>query len=451
MGSSKPTAPASQPSTPRAIRQGVLTGRIDSHDPSTPGGSNKKYKKYLATMDPAAVGSSPGTPGGSLASPSLGRPRGSTNYDSGKYGRCPRCVVGRRVRSRYNPAGSSIHRGKFRFVCSNKADMGCNYSETLEEDPALNPASYSGSDQAPALNMNMDIDGEEEGEEGDFEIMGQGTVDTPSKLSGGKSIGAGKRRNNNNFKGPGTGTGNGRDKPQQNLGCPECMQGRLVKKVKDTFRFNETVLVCEKVWNGKDVVGGCGYKIDIGRDPVDEDDGGAAAAGGSRDSATVAEAREKIKQMKKKSAQEIARERKEKYNMIMQERERAMADPLAAAVMVAPAVKAKKKVVVDLTEDDDGEFFGITRDTPRPPPAGAAIGPYAPIVIEDDEPEAAGAAGAAKTTKAAAFDDFGSDDDMELIRLAEQANEAKDELDEHEELELMELADEIESSMPRTN
>jgi hypothetical protein len=162
----------------------------------------------------------------------------------------------------------------------------------------------------------------------------------------------------------------------------------------------------------------------------------------------VAEAREKIKQMKKRSAQEIARERKEKYNMIMQERERAMADPLAAAVMVAPAVKAKKKVVVDLTEDDDGEFFGISRDTPRPPPPGAAIGPYAPIVIEDDEAEGASTA---KTTKAAAFDDFGSDDDMELIKLAEQANEAKDELDEHEELELMELADEIESSMPRAN
>ncbi|KAK3298570.1 uncharacterized protein B0H64DRAFT_385528 [Chaetomium fimeti] len=290
-----------------------------------------------------------------------------------------------------------------------------------------------------------DDDEEEEEEEGDFEILGHSTVVTPSKAFG-RRVGVAATA--------------ARDKPPQNLGCPECMVGRLTKRRRDGFRFTETMLVCEKAWDGKDIVGGCGYQIDIGADPVEEGSSrGASAGAGAAEraaaggvSATVAKAREEIKKLRKKSAREIAREKKEMDEWTAQERARAMANPYAAAVMVAPNAKAKKKIVVDLT--DDGEFTSLP---PRGPPGGGAVGAYAPIFIDDDEDEIAQPIRFNKPTKfnkpdklakITKFDDFGSDDEMDLVRLAEEATEeVKDGMNDEDELVLMELADQFSSPM----
>ncbi|KAH6854895.1 hypothetical protein B0I37DRAFT_350153 [Chaetomium sp. MPI-CAGE-AT-0009] len=382
--------------------------------------------------------------------PTLGRPRGGASLDGGKYGRCPRCATGRRIRSRYNPHGASVHRGKFRFVCSSKAETGCDYSETLDDDPALCPDLFSGRGNTTGVKGGAAGGGgggqgeeEEDEEEGDFEILGQSAVVTPSKAFGRRAGAATIAR----------------DKPPQNLGCPECMVGRLAKRRRDNSRFTETMLVCEKAWNGKDVVGGCGYQIDIGADPVEEGPARGASAGAERAgaggvSATVAKAREEIKKLKKKSAREIAREKKEMDEWMAQERARALANPYAAAVMVAPNAKPKKKIVVDLT--DDGEFTSLP---PRGPPGGSAVGAYAPIFIEDDEDEIAQPIKLNRPTKSnkpdklakiTKFDEFGSDDEMDLVRLAEEAaaQEAKDGMYEEDELALMELADQYSSPMP---
>ncbi|KAK4136952.1 hypothetical protein BT67DRAFT_454651 [Trichocladium antarcticum] len=77
----------------------------------------------------------------------------------GKYGPCPRCLTGRRVRSRFKPFGASPHAGKFRFVCSNRPvavgrdagdggdgapqeGTGCGFWEVLESDPLEDPGAY---------------------------------------------------------------------------------------------------------------------------------------------------------------------------------------------------------------------------------------------------------------------------------------------------------------------
>lgn len=408
----------------------------------------------------------------------LGRPRGSSALDGGKYGRCPRCATGRRIRSRYNPHGTSAHRGKFRFVCSHRSELGCDYSETLDDDPALCPDLFSGKvtgggQGQGGVNLGMggrmgrgtvlgrhaaaaadeeEEDYEEEMEDGvDFEIVGQSAVVTPSKAFGRRlGVAASVAR-------PGD-----KSSSNQNLGCPECMVGRLAKRRKDNFRYTETVLVCEGAWNGKDV-GGCGYQIDLGVDPVEEGlaggpgvGAGATVGAGTTSSAgadrragtggiSPAKAREEIKKLKKKSAREIAREKKEMDEWATKERARAMANPYAAAVMVVPNAKPKKKIVVDLT--DDGEF---TR--PRGPPGGSAVGAYAPIFIRDDDDEIpqpiklnkpANFSNSAKPAKATKFDEFGSDDEMDLVRLAEEAaNEVKDDgLNDEDERVFMELVD----------
>ncbi|EAQ89625.1 predicted protein [Chaetomium globosum CBS 148.51] len=164
-------------------------------------------------------------------------------------------------------------------------------------------------------------------------------------------------------------------------------------------------------------------------------------------------AREEIRKLKKKSAREIARERKEMDEWAAKERARAMANPYAAAVMVVPNAKPKKKIVVDLT--DDGEFTSM----PRGPPGGSAVGAYAPIFILDDDDETpqpikrskpASFSNPPKPAKITKFDEFGFDDEMDLVRLAEEAaNEANDDgLNREEELVLMELADKFSSPMP---
>ncbi|KAH6628314.1 hypothetical protein F5144DRAFT_594365 [Chaetomium tenue] len=164
-------------------------------------------------------------------------------------------------------------------------------------------------------------------------------------------------------------------------------------------------------------------------------------------------AREEIRKLKKKSAREIAREKKEMDEWAAKERARAMANPYAAAVMVVPNAKPKKKIVVDLT--DDGEFTSM----PRGPPGGSAVGAYAPIFILDDDDEIpqpikrskpANFSNPPKPTKITKFDEFGFDDEMDLVRLAEEAaNEVNDDgLNHEEELVLMELADKFSSPMP---
>jgi hypothetical protein len=316
-----------------------------------------------------------------------------------------------------------------------------------------------------AADEEEDEDEELELEDGvDFEIVGQSAVVTPSKAFGRRlGVAASVVR-------PGDKSSN------QNLGCPECMVGRLAKRRKDNFRYSETMLVCEGAWNGKEAVGGCGYQIDLGVDPVEDGPAGgygvgagAAVGAGATPSAgatagtgadrragtggiSPAKAREEIKKLKKKSAREIAREKKEMDEWAAKERARAMANPYAAAVMAVPNSKPKKKIVVDLT--DDGEF---TR--PRGPPGGSAVGAYAPIFIRDDDDEIpqpiqlnkpANFSNPAKAAKNTKFDEFGSDDEMDLVRLAEEAaNEAKDGgLNDEDELMFMELADRFSSPMP---
>jgi hypothetical protein len=59
------------------------------------------------------------------------------NFSSPKYGWCPECRFGHRVRSRINPDGNSKFAGRWRFICSNKGnrDNGCEYFEVLDDDP----------------------------------------------------------------------------------------------------------------------------------------------------------------------------------------------------------------------------------------------------------------------------------------------------------------------------
>ena len=389
-----------------------------------------------------------------------------------KYGRCPTCLVGRRIRSRYNPKGKSPHKGKFRFTCSNRKGAGgggddddddeeeakCDYDEVLDSDPAEDPKAYQD------------------------EVLGQGRLLFKADRSLGiqKAADAAKAGLKLGGERP-----LGKDKPQQKLGCPECEVGVLVTKCKDTFHWKETYVVCVKAWDPKtkEWVGGCGYTLDIDR----EEDDGEDTDG---DGAALVKAAAATKAGKKKGAAEAAREMEE---MAAADQERLWDNPEAAAVMAGAVDRFKKKVVVDLTDDD--EVPGLSSSSTAPAstaPGSSMVGPYAPIVIEDDESEPAKSAkstesvkpagsvqfanygklanhvkpanygkltesvkptkavkpaGSTKPADLAEFDDFGSEDERELMKLADWA--AKDDLDEQDELELIQLADQFSSPATR--
>ncbi|KAL2150273.1 hypothetical protein VTH82DRAFT_7949 [Thermothelomyces myriococcoides] len=414
-----------------------------------------------------------------------GRPRGSTNLSGGKYGRCPHCGTGRRVRSRFNPYGQSVHRGKFRFVCSNRPNQGCGYSEVLDSDPALDPESYlehaaahsqAASDPAPVITQNRG-QGQSRGR-----THGPGASGSDSANLNTSPDGTGRgfvTRGEHNFEYEEDGDDNenendedpesahrhpltttarafnnrvneeraaGRVITQQRLGCPQCMHGRLSKKLKKVGRMTEAILVCERGWDGRIAAGGCGYEVDIGIEPADNDDGdagGGAIAAEDQDTGERAiNARARIRQLKRNSTRQLARERKEKEKLIIEERARAMADPNAAAVMTGHDPKTKrKKILVDLTGDD--ELMCPT----RPELVGEAVGPYAPVFIvssdEDDEEEekkitphvkpvrrrqpsfrTAEVPRSLSEPETSAVDDFDSVDDAELVRFAELAEKA---------------------------
>ncbi|KAK4155331.1 hypothetical protein C8A00DRAFT_13647 [Chaetomidium leptoderma] len=293
----------------------------------------------------------PGNSPAGLGSPSLGRPKGSLAAINGKYGRCPTCGTGRRIRTKCRLNPLSPVSGKYRFVCSTRGndDNACFYSELLDSDPADNPAAFSG-----AAVQSPVVAGGGGGGDGNTTIAGQGLTASANM---------------------------GNDKTEPKLGCPQCMVGRLTKKCRDTFNWKETMLVCDKVRVGKEMVGGCGYKMQIDSDAADD---------GAKTKADE----------KKKDGGHTKPDKKALEKLAAEDRAKGLNDPNAAAVLAAPG----KKIVVDLTEDN--ELLGIP--APRAPPASSMVGAHAPIVIRDD------------SEAAAEFDNLDSADELELIQLADQ-------------------------------
>jgi hypothetical protein len=302
--------------------------------------------------------------------------------------------------------------------------------QVLASDPADDPASHSG------VLQSIEVDDDEKVEDDDvFKIAAPKGVQTKNKAKN-QAVASGIMNKNIPTMGA------AKAQPEQRLGCPQCMKGELVQKRRDTFRFRETILVCEKVWNSnaKQVGGGCGYTMEINSEPLDgiknkDDDGDADA-----DSVSVTKVDKATNAAKTNKNRVSKREKTDMDELVAQERENGMQNPHAAAIMVGPPTdkfkeKPKEKIVVDLTSDD--ELLGIasppkpTRKLPTP-----MIGAHAPIVIDDDE-----------TKPAAEFDELGSEDELQLIQLADKAEDARDELDEDDELELIEMTDKAAATM----
>ncbi|SPQ19067.1 8ac9bc67-88eb-4467-aafd-c59d3e688eec [Thermothielavioides terrestris] len=408
---------------------------------------------------------------------------------SAKYGPCPKCRTGRRVRSRFNPHGTSPHRGKFRFVCSNRGGGGlglggglggggggCDYWEVLERDPLQDPGAYrpglgparglgQGQGRAVDMDMDMDVDMEMEGEMWEGGAAGFDGHGRGLGLGLGQGLGLGREH------GLGQGQGRaaaaaGRDKtPHQRLGCPECMMGQLVQKCKDTFRWRERVLVCEKVWNGQEWTGGCGYRLEIENGPNDDgveekEDGGGQVLGG------VAAYRGPCG--KGMQQEQKAKRKEDEDKWLAEKMEKVRNNPLAAAVIAEPEGSCKK-VVVDLTEDE--ELVGASSQTL--PATPMEVGGKETIYIEDDSP-VENHPRVEDSPVDAGFDELGSEDEMELIKVADRVGNAADrasdsrdddldeevkfddldeeaeldDLDEEDELELMKLADRAAASLP---
>ncbi|KAK4117712.1 hypothetical protein N656DRAFT_56652 [Canariomyces notabilis] len=148
--------------------QGVLTGRVTKSSSEPP--------------------SSPCAPG------NQNRARIQSPSKTAKYGLCPVCRIGRRVRSRFHPKGTSPFPGKWRFVCSNrivpsnkntsnndsgsssssssssngqamvKQSKGCTYTEVLDFDPMKDPFL-----QAELQVQDRDQDWEQDRDQGQYE------------------------------------------------------------------------------------------------------------------------------------------------------------------------------------------------------------------------------------------------------------------------------------------
>jgi hypothetical protein len=299
--------------------------------------------------------------------------------------------------------------------------------QALASDPADDPAAYSG------VLQSIKVDDDEEEKDDDVAIVAapkrlQTKNDTKNQV-----VASGTMNNNTPTMGA------AKDEPKQRLGCPQCMKGELVERCRDTFRFRETILVCQKAYNSntKEVGGACGYTMEINSEPLDginkDDDGDGVSV------TKVVKAADAAKANKTRVSK---REKTDMDELVAQEREKGMQNPHAAAIMVGPPMdkfkeKPKKKIVVDLTSDD--ELLGKapapvpkpTRKLPTP-----MIGAHAPIVIDDDEPK-----------PATEFEELSSDDELQLIQLADKAADARDELDEDDELELIEMTDKAAATM----
>lgn len=411
------------------------------------------------THTPSSSAKKKGANKGPMASPT---PRRSLEQ-GGKYGFCPKCAIGRRIRSAGDPRRNPIHRDKFRFTCSRKSEVGCDYLEILDSDPADNPGLYQAA-SSPASQAKggddeeedqEDEDEEEDEDEDDVQFPGQSKLakramakrglSTPTKklfgsknspaspagknLFGNKNSPAGGKNLFGSKNSPAGKTlfGNkiptsGKDTPQKNIGCPECIHGKLTEKIKSTFSFMETILVCEKVLDPQTmkVVGGCGYSMEIGRDG-----NGAGAQAKAKDEA-------------KKNPEDLEREKKELDDLVAAERAKALANPNAAVVMAGPVDnKPGKKVLVDLTEDDEV----LRRPAPAALPANTMVGAQAPIVIDDDEAEEDEAKDGAE------FDDVDSADEREMMRMAGgEPKDAADFDDDSVDDMLIELADKVQAS-----
>ncbi|KAK4102941.1 hypothetical protein N658DRAFT_558008 [Parathielavia hyrcaniae] len=423
MAPTKPT-PAAQPSTPRENRQAVLTGRVEDapgNSPNTP--SNQRFSRVLALGSP----SQHPTP--------LGRPRGSKKGSGGKYGRCPDCKIGRRERGRFNPMGFSPHKGKFRFTCSQrKGDQPCHYSEVLDSDPADDPAVY----RDPGVLPSIEFDEEEEEDDDDVLIV------SPSKVPKKRTKATGRIAASGIFGKNIQKMDADEDSSQQKLGCPQCMKGKLVQKTRDNLLSLETVLVCEKIWNGDQASGGCGYTMDLGIEPVGGNKKAAAASTAADDDDEV-EITKVVRTPDAKKKQfgvpkptpALKKQKQQTLNdWVAEERDRAMRNPLAAAFMAGPPAEKikdkpkKKKIVVDLTSDDELPRISPSRKAKLANRAmGNAIGPQAPIIIKDDDDN--------KLKPAVEFEDLGSEDELQLIELADKAEDARDELNQNEEPKLI--------------
>jgi hypothetical protein len=407
-----------------------------------------------------------------------------------KYGPCPKCP-GRRIRSRFNPYGNSPHKGKFRFVCSNRYNnvRDCDYQEALESDPLNDPQFHQAQAEARVRAQSSSARGG-----GGEELFRLGTANpfpnvTPPNMYENTSTAM-------TMTSPSMPAGGAGDNPTHRYGCPECLRGRLVQKVRESSHWRERVLVCEKVWDLQEaeMVGGCGYKLELENGPAydeeeeheDEQHGygyGAGVGGGLM----ARKGRNKLKEKKDKREKDEAERRREVEEWEREAREWQLNNPLTAAVLPGPADDDKNKIVVDLTSDD--ELLPQDSSLGRPPApslVGGEVGGSAPIYISDDEePENAGRgrravsgnanasagtiAGAIMTgsaggvnatveagtggTATAEFDDLGSDEEMELVKIADQVGRGRrvmdddDLLPEEEEIELLELADQVSSSI----
>ncbi|KAL2263417.1 hypothetical protein VTK26DRAFT_6878 [Humicola hyalothermophila] len=374
-GSYRTVPPASSstalPSTPSArthYQQRTLTGRIikpasvptsSAHSlakplvpsPRTSAANTSRPAKRPKLVPSSSSAAASFTPPSSSSSSSPATPRAA------KYGLCPKCRTGRRIRSRFKPHGRSPHAGKFRFVCSNRAVwdpesgqlVGCTYWEALEEDPLARAEEFRRQGQRPQQ----------------LERMGQ--------LEGKKV-----------------------------RGCPRCGQGRLVEEERDWRRWWERVWVCRK---GDGNWEGCGYRkvVGVGGDVQDgRDDGGGSGEG----TATGAQRTEPNEFQ-------------------------------GAVIFDRPAP------VVDLTDLEEETVphpcatVPSTTTWPERRPIRTPATPtreQANVVVIDDKEEPG----------ITDYGDFGSEDERELVQLADQIME---ELDEQEELELIEMADKVSAAV----
>ena len=295
--------------TPRT-RQSTANGCVAKANPAAPATPNKRGVKgsKIGPTSSAPSYQTLGVESNPLSSPttsssgknkndskgtasSLGTPTGSGNsrLAKAKYGLCPMCQTGRRVRSRFKPHGTSPHAGKFRFLCSN--NPRCKYWEVLDEDPI---------NKDPALWQEQAL------RQAQLHAQTQQAQQAQQQKSGEALGGRGKK-------------------------CPACVTGWLVEKLKDTFHGKQTVLVCG---------GGCGYQLEVTGD-----------AGGQREIETLTTTNDTANCETRNGLTTQKKEKQHEGDPYNYGWDRSMEETFQGAEMVRPG--NKRKIVVDLTQEDD--------------------------------------------------------------------------------------------------
>ncbi|KAL2019591.1 hypothetical protein VTK56DRAFT_9488 [Thermocarpiscus australiensis] len=416
-------AEAQATSPPSRTHQRTLTGRITKSplppSPSTPKTPVKKKK------------TSPATPSSA----------------SSKYGPCPSCHTGRRVRSRYNPHVTSPVAGRWRFVCSNRASAasnkkkngggGCPYYEVLDADPLYDPAFIP-------------------------------LPKTPSKTPQGRKD-----------RGP----------------CPACGEGNLVEKCRDTFRWREKVRVCEGKKGGRGR-GGCGYGQEVGAGGDDQEKGGEGVKESKREKEKDGFWVEAARVVAAGATAGPAGRRREVIDLTVDEAEAPRASRAALARLgerrpTKPTTPRKSVVVIGDEEprvEDSGTGYSGERGAGKKGAGKKGAGKGNFIELDSDEetefirladhvpdeldeedelrliefadklivekearrasspawvPEPGNGTGD-KDSGSQDFDEFGSEDESQLVKLADRV---VDEFDEQDELKLIELADAVSASL----